>query len=73
MTCVACERAKVNPHCGLYMNGCHGCRVRAVALAPKALRQHAYDHIPASERPAFIAEVAAEHQRWQELRKGVRV
>jgi hypothetical protein len=69
MTCPACERAKVNPHCGLYVNGCHGCDVRAVALAPKALRQHKYDQLPASERPAFIAEVAAEHQRWQELRK----
>jgi hypothetical protein len=68
MTCPACDRAQVNPMCGLFAANCDGCETRAVALAPKAIRKNAYEQKPDADRAAFIAAVAAEYERIQAVR-----
>ena len=72
MTCTDCTRAASTWNWHGYRNGCADCEIRAIAQAPRQLRELRYDQLrrklPAAEVQAVIERVKEEYQRIRNLR-----
>lgn len=72
MTCPDCTRAATTWNWHGYRNGCPDCQIRAIAQAPRHLREIRYDQIRRSlgetDAQALIARVKEEHARIKALK-----
>ena len=72
MTCTDCTRAATTWNWHGYRNECPDCQIRAIAQAPKNLREIRYDQIRRSlgedAAQALIAQVREEHNRIRALK-----
>ena len=72
MTCTDCARAATTWNWHGYRNECPDCQIRAIAQAPKNLREIRYDQIRRSlgedAAQALIAQVREEHNRIRALK-----
>lgn len=72
--CSSCNAAAIDWTHGGYQAGCRGCEVRAVAGAPKRVREQRYAQVAhadgESAMQAYRADVMAEYRRIDALRSG---
>lgn len=72
MTCTDCARAATTWNWHGYRNACPDCQIRAIAQAPRSLRELRYDQIRRSlgeaDAQALIAQVREEHNRIRALK-----